>query len=687
VPPAPQDDVYDGVGNTLLDVSAPLKIGVNVAPPVGPTVHVEGRVLDNDTDGDGPSALFVTGVGNVTPGADVVMNPDGSFTYMPPVGFGGLSEPFDTFTYTVSDGETTTDATVTINLADVVWYVDNGVGPGGTGRSDAPLDGLAPLSLDTVPDDAGDIIFVYAGIGPYDGIVLEPAQQLLGQGGDLVVGPHTLVSASVRPLLAGNGVQLAVDATVRDLDVAASITGNPVGALTIGNVAVDAPSGPAVSLENGELDVVLDRVSANAPPEELRIAGVAPGGTNGIRLVDTTGSFTVTGDGSPGSGGAIDAMTGDGVSLTNVTNVSLADMTITNNGGNGIGGDGVSGFSLTGSVVNDNGDAVGEAGIRFDQLTGTAAITGTTISGSWEDNLRVTAASGTLTLTISGSTIAANQPGTGGNGVTVIGSGTADVTLTVNAGTQLNGNQARGLLTTFTGSAKQDVTVTGAVLMANTVAIDLGADAASMLTFDVSANATIADQTMNAVQVFSASTCAGCVVSGTIAGNTIGTAAAQSGSVLGQGIVVDLRGNTVGAVAVTGNTVLHTDKEGIALQTRLGSASVGFTLTGNSVGTPDDDELPGFPVEPPGILVQARNTSTLCLDIATNQSSGAGSGAGYRVRQVDAGATFNLAGFGGDGTSTSEVATFVVGRNTSGTASATRATTFTGVASGACAAP
>ena len=76
-----------------------------------------------------------------------------------------------------------------------------------------------------------------------------------------------------------------------------------------------------------------------------------------------------------------------------------------------------------------------------------------------------------------------------------------------------------------------------------------------------------------------------------------------------------------------------------------------------------------------------------CLDVATNQSAGAGTGAGYRVRQLDT-ATFDLERFAGVGTSAAAVDAFVTGQNTAGAATMTTVTTqFTGVADGACRTP
>ncbi len=102
-----------------------------------------GNVLSaNDTDPDDVTltASFVS----ASPGADVTVNADGSFVYVPPA---GLTSTTDTFTYRVTDGDGLfDDGTVQIAIgADIVWYVNASAVAGGDGRSTEPFDTLAPL--------------------------------------------------------------------------------------------------------------------------------------------------------------------------------------------------------------------------------------------------------------------------------------------------------------------------------------------------------------------------------------------------------------------------------------------------------------------------------------------------------------------------------------------------------------
>jgi hypothetical protein len=111
-----------------------------------------------------------------------------------------------------------------------------------------------------------------------------------------------------------------------------------------------------------------------------------------------------------------------------------------------------------------------------------------------------------------------------------------------------------------------------------------------------------------------------------------------------------------------------------------------LTLRDNTIGTPDDDSA--FPVgQVHGIRIESRNTTDVCLDIAANDSSSLGGGSDFRLRQRDT-STFRLERFAGSGTSDSDVSAFLIAQNAAGsTASATHATSYTGVADGACRTP
>ena len=112
---------------------------------------VNGNVLLNDSDGNPTDAITVvdpaTGAAATAPvsitttgGGTVLINPDGSYEYIPATGFIGE----DTFDYTVTDtfGKTDT-ATVSIEVRDL-----NG-----------PVDPSDPATIDNAPPIATDDVF------------------------------------------------------------------------------------------------------------------------------------------------------------------------------------------------------------------------------------------------------------------------------------------------------------------------------------------------------------------------------------------------------------------------------------------------------------------------------------------------------------------------------------------------
>ena len=112
-------DRYSAIGNVQLSI------------PDGST-----DLLANDIDPDtgnntGMTVTAETKSSTACTGGcsnNVVISADGSFTYNPPVGFSGT----DTFTYTAHStvGGGTATETVTITVANVIWFINNNPGAG-----------------------------------------------------------------------------------------------------------------------------------------------------------------------------------------------------------------------------------------------------------------------------------------------------------------------------------------------------------------------------------------------------------------------------------------------------------------------------------------------------------------------------------------------------------------------------
>ncbi|HUF97605.1 MAG TPA: Calx-beta domain-containing protein [Ilumatobacter sp.] len=307
--PVADDDVFVGVngavGNTLLAV------GVSAAAPVK---SVSGSVLDGDSDPDvgdvltaGPASIVSTAGGTVS------MNVDGTFTYLPPVGFVGT----DTFVYTVSDGQGGTDVgTVTIEVVGRVWYVDSAAASGGDGRSSSPFTTLSPLSgaggAGDV-DSAGDVLFVFSGSGPYGGgLVLEAGQSLFGQPHGLSMGGAQLVApGGVRPRVNGGVVisDLTGGVVLSDVELAGSagdnvrvvVTGGS-GSLTMTACAVldnNASTGGAGLLVEARNSAVVSVTVSSCTFSGNRTRAVSVNAFNSAQLsLDVSGNTIVAGAGA-----------------------------------------------------------------------------------------------------------------------------------------------------------------------------------------------------------------------------------------------------------------------------------------------------------------------------------------------------------------------------------------------------
>ncbi len=360
-PVADDDPFGDALGNTRFVVGTTSS---------GPRLTVAGDVLDGDSDVDTPAASLTAAAGTITSTqcaapptcvGNVTMESDGQFTYDPKPGYTGD----DTFTYTVTDNDADAPAnqtdtgivTITV-VGPVVWYVDGDSGPTGDGRSHSPANTLSALSagggLDSL-DGSDDIIFVYGAASSYSGgLSLEAGQSLIGEPHSLDVDPagstplrNDIVPAGgSNPVIvngSGNGLTLSTGNTMQAMSLGnasgAALIGTGVGSATMntttaGTINNTTSGGRAVDISGGTLNMAFSSVSAT-------------GGTQGIRLDNTTGTFT-------GSGGTLSSATG-------------TDVVISGNDA----GDDVN-FTYNGAISDDSGQLVSIS----DQTGGTKDFNG-----------------------------------------------------------------------------------------------------------------------------------------------------------------------------------------------------------------------------------------------------------------------------------------------------------------------
>ena len=484
---------------------------------------------------------------------------------------------------------------------------------------------------------------------------------ITGSGGNITFSGASKVLNSAAG--SGSGVNITTNsATVSFTNgglaiTTASGTGfNATGGGTVnipddGANTVASSSGVAVNIQNtniGASDVVFDRVDAS-------------GGANGIALVNTGntgGDFVVTGNGSTsGSGGSITnttgadgAVAGNGVYLENTRNIDLRFLSLSGHPNHAIRGSGVVNFTLTKTrITGTNGTNAGfnEGSISFDNLTGTASITGSYVEGGFEDNVRVSNSSGTLNrLTMTSDTVGHNG-NSGNDGLLLDGSGTATLNVTVQ-NSRFTGSRSNNVHYVLNGSAAGDFVFNNNVLTNNhpnklgsDFGINVGSTSNGAMTYTVSGN-TVNDAGGSGIEVSHLAGGSG-AMTGSITGNTVGSAGvSNSGSAAGSTIVAAIVGAGTTAThttTITGNTLRQFTNYGIRLINRgTGTGYLNATVKNNNIAVPSPNSVSGlFPTS--GIRAELGATSgppaddgKTCLDISGNTVNQTGTSSSAEIR-------------------------------------------------------
>ena len=438
-PTTDPENYMGGVGNTQYATGAPFPATPHVA------------FVDNVKTGDnGPAPLFVTFPATSTNGGTIVEGAtDGTFIYTPALNFGG---PSDTFTYTLTDANGVTNTgTVTINLSNIVWYV-NSSGGAGDGRSHSPFN---TLNAAATPSGSTHIIYVHSGGATTTGnLAMDANQTLQGQGAIFTLNGLT-IPAGTRPTLTGT-VTLADNSTVRAVNftpsgipaMAASavsfaqpvtidqvnvtggtsalsltnVTATATGAINVSNAAFTNTSAAEVLISQGTIPVTL-----------AATATISSNAGRSIDIQNRTGG-TVTFNGAitdTGQGVFLNANTGSTINFTGGLSLS----TTTNPGFTATGGGTVSATqnnttivntitTTTGTALNVANTTIGPSGLTFRSISaGTGA--GSAGNGIVLDNTGTATANGGLTVTGTGAAGSGGtiQHKTGANGLTTAGIG------------------------------------------------------------------------------------------------------------------------------------------------------------------------------------------------------------------------------------------------------------------------
>ena len=431
-------------------------------------------------------------------------------------------------------------------------------------------------------------------------------------------------------------------------------------------------------------------------------SGSAVSGTATGIILDTTGSsggLHVTGTGSAGSGGTIrlktgadGTTTGIGIYLNSTTGVQLAWMQLNDFDNFAIRGTNVQGFTMTNVVINGtNGtnDGFDEGAVSFANLTGSASVTNSSISGAVEHNMQVLNSGGTLNrLTVSGTTFGAMSTATGSDALLIESSGTAVMNVTADTNTFTSARGDHFQYSNTTAAEAGDVVFTNNTITNAHPAVVGGGGGIRVvggnnsgqngnITFSVSGNSIRgARGTALAVNKLGGTG----TYSGTIANNVVGATGVQgSGSLEGSGIFVLTDGGGTYTASITGNTVRQYDNDGIFAQTGgsgvVGTGTMNVTVTGNTVTEPETQvagalATNGFHLN--GGTIPG-DTYQICLQLSGNTLAGsgqdtipAGSTFGdFRVRQRQS-TTVRLPGYAGGAIDVAAVVAFLQGQNPGG---------------------
>ncbi len=587
-------DKYNTIGNVQISVpdGATDLLGNDFDPDTG---NNTGMTVTAETK----SSTQCAGCNNVT------INANGSFTYNPAVGFSGT----DTFTYTAHStvGPGTATETVTITVANEIWFINNNAGacPGApcNGRLSHPFTSLAAFTAANLggagqPGD-NDWIFVYESGTLYTGpATLRSGQKFIGQD-----ATASLISLTGFPQPSGtdplpvmnsgnativnvtgtnvNGINLNSGNTLRGFTVGSvgtgtKISGTGFGTLLVGNSTSPdvtlSGTGQALSLTTGTLSVAGKFVSVtttSSAAQGISLAGVADSDGAGPGSF-SFGSTTVSG--STTQGILIGTTTADlNLGNTSVTG-GTAGISFQNNsaGTRTIGTLNVSGGST-------NAFLHGAAG-------GNVTVTGAATLSSANSAVSVSGPGATNAINFQAAT-SATSTGAGNTAVTWTGVAGASITfnsLTIqrNNGTALNATGGGTVNVTNNTGLINNTTPAGAAIVANGVALNTNFSAI---------NSTGGTNAVSLTNVSGTSSWNGGSLTGTVAGATFlvsgGTASVTYSGGITQGTNAPMvsigGGHATGTITFQTGTLSATNGTGLQFDNADGTYNFNGTNTLN----------------------------------------------------------------------------------------------------------
>ncbi|MEA2372992.1 MAG: hypothetical protein QOH12_3386 [Solirubrobacteraceae bacterium] len=464
--------------------------------------------------------------------------------------------------------------------------------------------------------------------------------------------------------------------------------------------SIATATGGALLLDNttiGASDLTFQSISANGASNAIRLSHtrtsgrlVVTGNGGTCTNADTTGCSGGTIANASGGDDASATPTGTGIVLNDTLNPSFTRIRIHDASNYAIRGTTVSGLTLANSVINGangtNGTTpIDDSSVWFDNLTGSASVTGTHVSGGFEDNFRVVNTSGSLNrITFASDTIGDNSAAGGNDGILLESSSTAgQLQATVQSST-FTGAGGDLLQYDHNGSGSGDLVLTGNAFSNNHPGIATGGGGLTLANGGTSGPTTIAitgantfrDAVGNALTIVKST--GPSTQTGTFSGNTIGVAGNTTlGSSGGDGLKLQTVGQGTLTWNVASNQIYGFANFGVDVLAGGGataqSGTVNVTVTGNTIANPA--AIGGFPTN--GLQFNIGTVSTpapgdtynACLQIGgpgalanTVNATGTNGAPDIRPRQRQ-GTTIRLPGYGGSATDDAAVDAFVAGNN------------------------
>lgn len=624
------------------------------------TVNSLGGVNNVLLSGIAASATFAFGTGTLS----------GATSHA--VTINGQSGGF-TFGQTVQNAAASQRAISIVNRSGGSIIFSGSINPTG-GVGDAPVANSNGISIENSP---GTYTFTGEQIKINSGAVT---------GVNITSGTGTVAFTGGRLVIVtatGAGLS-ATGGTLRVTGANNSITSNSI-ALNVngGSIGTDGLTFMSISSSGSVNGIVLNNTGATA--------GLTVTGNGGVC---TNATPTCTGGTINGSAGSDGGVAGSGIYIANAINVSLSLMRINGAHSNyGIRGSNVTNVTLSSVVLDGSyGDQASlphaEGAVVFNNLLGTSSISSSYIRGGLTDNMRVVNDTGTMTLSVSNTTIRENNAincggtGCGNDGINFEALSAANMTLNVTGGT-FTAHKGDHVNVLPQGSGTVNVSLTGGIVFSGGHANQLGGGITMLsggsfsgqLNYTVSGN-TITGTYSGGALHFNKGVSGGGTFRGTVSGNTIGQAGvANSGCADAcSGVRIEVHGGGSHIVHILNNGIYGYNQTGIDVVAGegTGTATGDVTIRGNTIGTPGANTYAGILFN---IGTTSGNSHVVCADIGgvgVQENSLVGSRGTLGVADVlldqRFATTIRLPGYTGTNTDTGAVETYIQGRN-SGTPS------------------